>query len=201
MLTLNYYSCETLCSAQLNAVLKGLQDLDWIPGQNFNLVTISIDPDETSSLAAKKRATYLKELGKNNASWDFLIGGQEQITSIADELGYRFTYDTINKQYAHPAVIMILSPTGKISRYLYGLNYPARELKFSLMEAAEGKVGNTVEKIMLSCFSFDNTTGKYTASAFGLMRLAGVITVFCLGVMTTTMWRKEFRERRLRSRQ
>jgi protein SCO1 len=201
LLTLNYYSCDTLCSAQLNAVLKGLKELDWVPGENFNLVTISIDPDETSSLAAGKRANYLKELSKDNASWDFLVGDENQITTIADELGYRYTYDAINKQYAHPAVIMILSPTGKISRYLYGLNYPSRELKFSLMDAAEGKVGNTVEKIMLSCFSFDNTTGKYTASAFGLMRLAGVITVFCLGVMTTTLWRREFRERHSGSRQ
>ena len=199
LLTMNYYSCETLCSVQMNAVLDGLKELDWVPGENFHLVTVGIDPKESSSLAARKRTNYLEELAKEGASWEFLVGAQSQITSVAEDVGYRYTYDKVNKQYAHPAVIMILSPTGTISRYLYGLNYPARELKYSLMEAAEGKVGSTVEKIILSCLSFDNSTGKYTASAFGLMRVAGVITVFFLGVMTTTLWRREFRERHSRS--
>ena len=193
VLTLNYYSCASLCSLQLNAVLDGLKDLDWVPGNQFNMLTLSIDPEETSSLAAQKRGNYLEELNKEGAAWNFLVAKQSVISDIANGVGYRYTYDEQSKQFAHPAVIMILSPDGTISRYLYGVQYTARDLKFALIEASEGKVGTTVEKVILSCFSYDNTTGRYTASAFGLMRLAGVITMFFLGVMVTVLWRRERR--------
>ncbi len=191
--TLNYYSCASLCSVQLNAVLNGLRDMEWIPGNEFNMLTLSIDPEETSSLAAQKRGTYLEELGKEAASWEFMVASQEVITDIADQVGYRYTYDEQSKQFAHPAVIMILSPDGTISRYLYGVSYSARDLKFALIEASEGKVGTTVDKVILSCFAYDNSTGRYTASAFGLMRLAGVITMFFIGAMVTALWRRERR--------
>jgi len=191
--TLNYYSCASLCSVQLNAVLNGLRDMDWVPGDQFNMLTLSIDPEETSSLAAQKRGTYLEQLEKEGASWEFMVAEQQVITDIADQVGYRYTYDEQSKQFAHPAVIMILSPDGTISRYLYGVSYSARDLKFALIEASEGKVGTTVDKVILSCFAYDNSTGRYTASAFGLMRLAGVITMFFLGAMVTALWRRERR--------
>jgi len=191
--TLNYYSCASLCSVQLNAVLNGLKDMDWVPGDQFNMLTLSIDPEETSSLAAQKRGTYLEELEKEGASWEFMVAEQQVITDIADQVGYRYTYDEQSKQFAHPAVIMILSPDGTISRYLYGVSYSARDLKFALIEASEGKVGTTVDKVILSCFAYDNSTGRYTASAFGLMRLAGVITMFFLGAMITALWRRDRR--------
>ena len=191
--TLNYCSCASLCSVQLNAVLNGLKDMDWVPGDQFNMLTLSIDPEETSSLAAQKRGTYLEELEKEGASWEFMVAEQQVITDIADQVGYRYTYDEQSKQFAHPAVIMILSPDGTISRYLYGVSYSARDLKFALIEASEGKVGTTVDKVILSCFAYDNSTGRYTASAFGLMRLAGVITMFFLGAMITALWRRDRR--------
>ena len=191
--TLNYYSCASLCSVQLNAVLNGLKDMDWVPSDQFNMLTLSIDPDETSSLAAQKRGTYLEKLGKEGASWEFMVAEQQVITSIADQVGYRYTYDEQSKQFAHPAVIMILAPDGTISRYLYGVSYSARDLRFALIEASEGKVGTTVDKVILSCFAYDNSTGRYTASAFGLMRLAGVITMFFLGAMITALWRRDRR--------
>ena len=192
--TLNYYSCASLCSVQLNAVLNGLKEMDWLPGTQFNMLTLSIDPEETSSLAAQKRGTYLEELDKEGASWEFMVAKQEVISDIANQVGYRYTYDEQSKQFAHPAVIMILSPDGTISRYLYGVSYSARDLKFALIEASEGKIGTTVDKVMLSCFAYDNTTGRYTASAFGLMRLAGVITLFFLGAMVTALWRRDRRQ-------
>jgi len=191
--TLNYYSCASLCSVQLNAVLQGLKDMDWVPGRQFNMLTLSIDPEETSSLAAQKRGAYLEELAKEDASWEFMVAKQQVISDIADQVGYRYTYDEQSKQFAHPAVIMILSPDGTISRYLYGVSYSARDLKFALIEASEGKVGTTVDKVILSCFAYDNSTGRYTASAFGLMRLAGVVTMFFLGAMVTALWRRERR--------
>ena len=192
--TLNYYSCASLCSVQLNAVLNGLKDMDWVPGAQFKMLTLSIDPEETSSLAAQKRGTYLEQLGKQDASWEFMVAKQSVITDIANQVGYRYTYDEQSKQFAHPAVIMILSPDGTISRYLYGVSYSARDLKFALIEASEGKIGTTVDKVILSCFSYDNSTGRYTASAFGLMRLAGVVTMFFLGAMVTALWRREWRQ-------
>ena len=192
--TLNYYSCASLCSVQLNAVLNGLKDMDWVPGDQFKMLTLSIDPEETSSLAAQKRGAYLEELEKQNASWEFMVAKQSVITDIANQVGYRYTYDEQSKQFAHPAVIMILSPDGTISRYLYGVSYSARDLKFALIEASEGKIGTTVDKVILSCFSYDNSTGRYTASAFGLMRLAGVVTMFFLGAMVTALWRREWRQ-------
>ena len=192
--TLNYYSCASLCSVQLNAVLNGLKDMDWVPGAQFKMLTLSIDPEESSSLAAQKRGAYLEKLGKQNASWEFMVAKQSVITDIASQVGYRYTYDEQSKQFAHPAVIMILSPDGTISRYLYGVSYSARDLKFALIEASEGKIGTTVDKVILSCFSYDNSTGRYTASAFGLMRLAGVVTMFFLGAMVTALWRREWRQ-------
>ena len=154
ILTLNYYSCETLCSVQLNALLSGLKNLDWELGKDFKAVTLSIDPDETIELAKKKRETYLRDLfsakagtddfnedqkeqlqnlidGKN---WEFLIGGQKEIEKIAQAVGYGFAYDPATKQYLHPAVIMILSPDGMISQYLYGLSYGAQDLKFAMID-------------------------------------------------------------------
>jgi protein SCO1/2 len=109
-----------------------------------------------------------------------LVGKQTQITEIAKEFGYRYFYDEKSKQYAHPAVIMILSPNGQISRYLYGLDYTSQDLKFALMEAAEGKIGTTLDRVILSCFIYDNSTGKYTKDVRQLMKMAGLTTVFFL---------------------
>lgn len=193
IVSLNYYSCDTLCSVQLNSLLDGLKGLEWISGQDFRTVTISIDPDETSSLAGRKRGNYLEQLGKDGSDWSFLVGQQTQITEIAKEFGYRYFYDEKSKQYAHPAVIMVLSPTGQISRYLYGLDYSSQDLKFALMEAAEGKIGTTLDKVILSCFIYDNTTGKYTKDIRQLMKMAGMTTVFFLSLMVTILWRRDLK--------
>lgn len=191
LLTLNYYSCETLCSVQLNAVLNSLRNLDWTVGEDFRMVTISIDPDETTELAAAKRQTYLDDLGKGDIDWNFLVGTQENIDVVADSIGFRYVYEPKTKQYAHPAVVTFLSPERVVSRYLYGLNYDARDVKFSLIESANGNVGSTVEKIILSCFIYDTTVGKYTPTAFGIMRLGGALSAFGLGLFTFVLWRKD----------
>lgn len=191
LLTLNYYSCETLCSVQLNAMLNALKDLDWVAGDDFRMVTISIDPDETVELAAAKRKTYLEELGKGDIDWNFLVGNQKNIDTVADTIGFRYVYEPKTQQYAHPAVITFLSPDKVVSRYLYGLSYDAQDVKFSLIESANGNVGSTVDKIILSCFIYDTTVGRYTPTAFGIMRLGGALSVFALGFFTLVLWRKE----------
>lgn len=214
LITLNYFSCETLCSVQLNALKGVLTDLDWSIGENFEIITISIDSNETADLAKKKRENYLTDLylTKNSIentsdlsaeqrdqlqkiiqsdNWHYMVGKKENIQQIADELGYGFAYDPVSKEYLHPAVVMVLSPQGMISRYLYGISFDAKDLKFSLIDAADGKVGSAMEKLILSCYSFDLSTGKYTPVAFKIMRLAGVITVFGIGILVFGLRRQE----------
>jgi len=196
MLTLNYFTCETLCSLQLNAVLDGLRELDWVPGEEFRVVTVSIDPNEDAALAASKKANYLSSLGKgDNVEWHFLTGEQEAITSLADTVGFRYSYDKKTGQYAHPAVIAFISPEGKVARYVYGVRYTAMDLKFALMEAAAGRVGSPAERLILSCFRYDESVGKYTPFAFGIMRLGGVVTMAFLGLAGIVLWRREWMTR------
>ena len=190
-LMLNYYSCATLCSAQLNGILKGLKDLDWKPGKEFRMVTVSIDPDETAQLAKDKKAAYLDSLGNPDAEWHFWVGEEKAIASLADAVGFRYEYDPIAKQYAHPAVTFFISGEGIISRYLYGLTYTARDIKFSLIETTQGRVGSPVEKIIMSCFSYDTSLGKYTPTAFGIMRLGGIVSLFVICLFSMVMWRRE----------
>ena len=119
------------------------------------------------------------------------MGEDPKIRALADAVGFRYAYDSIAKQYAHPAVIFFISGDGTISRYLYGLTYSARDIKFSLIETSEGRVGSPVEKIIMSCFSYDMTLGKYTPTAFGIMRLVGVFSLFSIGIFSLVMWRRE----------
>ena len=191
LLTLNYYTCETLCSLQLNAVLEGLQKLDWVPGDQFRVVTVSIDPKEDAELARTKRDSYLTALDKGDAEWHFLTGDADSIASLADTVGFRYSYDADSGQFAHPAVVSFLSPEGKVARYIYGVFYAPMDLKFALMESAAGRVGSPAEKLILSCFRYDETLGKYTPFAFGVMRLGGVLTMMALGFMGIVLWRRE----------
>lgn len=192
LLTLNYFTCETLCSVQLNAVLDGLKTLDWLPGRDFNVVTVSIDPNEGPDVSGPKRQSYLDSLGRDGADWTFLTGTQDNISALAETVGFRYSYDESTGQYAHPAVVAFTSPEGRISRYIYGIQYPAMDLKFALMESAAGRAGSPVEKLILSCFRYDATVGRYTPWAFGIMRLGGVVTMLVLGVLGTVLWRREY---------
>lgn len=191
LVTLNYFTCETLCSFQLNAVLEGLKQLDWVAGKEFRVVTVSIDPKEDAALARTKKASYLEALGKGDVEWRFLTGEQASIEALASTLGFGYSYDERSGQYAHPAVIMVLSPEGNVARYLYGISYTAMDIKFALMEAAAGRVGSPAEKLVLSCFQYDESSGRYTPFAFGIMRLGGLATVLVMGLVGVVLWRRE----------
>ncbi|MFT5584079.1 MAG: protein SCO1/2 [Cognaticolwellia sp.] len=192
LLTLNYYTCETLCSTQLNGLLQGLQELDWTAGEEFRIVTVSIDPSEGPDVAAGKRRSYLEELGRGpDVEWDFLTGTESNVSALADSIGYGYAYDENSGQWAHPAVLTFVAPQGFVARYLYGIIYPPRDLKFALMEASEGRVGSPVEKLVLSCFRYDDSTGEYTPAAMGVMRLGGIVTLLAMGGLGAVMWRRE----------
>ncbi len=191
LLTMNYYGCATLCSVQLNAVVAGLRDLDWTAGREFRMVTVSIDPDDDVALARAKQQAYLDVYGRPGAQWDFLVGEQAQIEALAQQVGFGYRYDPVQDQYAHAAAIMLLSPDGTVARYLYGVQYSGRDLRFGLMEAAAGRVGSVADRLLLSCFHYDANLGRYGLFAQGLMRLGGVVAVLAFAGIGIVLWRQE----------
>ena len=195
LLTLNYYRCPTLCSLQLNGLTRTLEQFDWQPGDDYRMVTVSIDPREGPELAAKKRASHLEALGVTDLDWNFLTGDALQIRMLAAQLGIGYAYDAEQDQYAHPAVLMFISPEGKVARYLYGLEYQPSDVKFALIEASEGRVGSPVDKLILSCFHYDASLGEYGPFAMGIMRLGGAFMVLIVGIPLVFVWRRERRRR------
>lgn len=195
LLTMNYYRCPVLCNVQLNELTESLRQFDWTPGdEHFRIVTVSIDPRETPELAAQKRASHLEALGRgDDVDWAFLTGDALNVRLLAAQIGMSYTYDPEQDQYAHPAVITFVSPEGKVARYVYGLSYATNDLKFGLMEASEGRVGSTLDRIILSCFHYDASLGRYGPFAFGLMRIAGFVTVLLIGTALLLFWRRERR--------
>jgi protein SCO1/2 len=188
LLTLNYYKCKTLCTVQLNQVVKGLKGLEWKPGENYRIVTVSIDPREPWELAREKRKAYLKAYGKGDVDWTFLVGRKQAISRLADAVGFKYRYDEAHDQFIHVPAIFFLTPKGRLTRYLHGLKYPSRSLKFALMQASEGEVGTVTDKLFMSCFHYDPETGTYSASAFGIMRLAASAVAVLLGLTLILLW-------------
>ena len=195
ILTLNYYSCPMLCSLQLNGLIDGLQGLPWRAGETFRIVTVSIDPEEDATLAQAKRDTYLEALGQGDVDWSFLTGDESQIRELAAQVGFGYRYVREVEEYAHAAAIFLLSPDGVITRYLYGVQYRAFDLRMAVLEAGEGRVGSTVDRFILSCFHYDPDRNSYAIFAFGVMRVGGVITVLLLGLVLGLLWFRDLRRR------
>ena len=193
VLTLAYYECPMLCTLVLNGLSKGIKKLDKIPGEDYQLLTVSIDPDETPQLAKAKRDRYLENIGKgiSKNSWKFLVGEQKQIKELANAVGFHYFYDQKQDEYAHTAVVFILTDKGVISRYLYGIEPSPNDLKLSLLEAAQGKTGNIIDRILLYCYHYDPAGKKYALMATNVMRLGGVATVLSLGLLVGFLWIKD----------
>lgn len=193
VLVLAYYTCPMLCTMVLNGVSDAVKELNWLPGKEFQILTISIDPSETTELAAAKKARYLDNLGKKGSEngWRFFVGAEDQSKALADAVGFKYYWDSEQKMYAHPAVVMILTEEGKISRYLYGLEYKPQDLKFSLLEASQGKIGSTIDRLILYCYHYDPASKGYVALAGRIMRLGGGLTLIILAVVIGTLWARE----------
>jgi protein SCO1/2 len=192
ILALVYYECPMLCNEVLNSLLRSLNALAFDAGKEFNVITVSIDPGESPELAGRKKAMYLKRYGRKGADqgWRFLTGSEASVRRLADVIGFRYVYDPKTDQYAHPAGITILTPGGRIARYFYGVSFPARDLQFGLMEAASGKIGSPVQKVLLMCFHYDPRTGKYNLAIMSAIRFLGIATVATLGTFIVVMlWR------------
>ncbi|PWB70399.1 MAG: SCO family protein [Holophagae bacterium] len=198
ILTLNYYRCPMLCGLQLNGVVAGMEELDWTPGVEFEMVTVSIDPLETPELAKAKKDNYLRRYQRPAAArgWHFLTGRQVNIERLAETVGFGYTYDVVSGQYAHAAAIFVITPDGRVARYLYGIEYPAKSLKLALMEASQGEIGSPLDQLIMYCYHYDPASRSYAPIAMNIMRVGGGATVLVLGVTLGTWWLRESRRRR-----
>lgn len=183
ILTLNYYSCPMLCTMVLNGMVDGLNRVGFTPGIDYQIATISIDPTETSQLAKDKKSSYLASFHRSfdNHAWQFLVGDETNINRVADAVGFSYHYDPDSKQYAHAAGIFVLMPGGRISRVLYGIDYRPQDLKLALLEASQGKIGSSLDKLLLYCFHYDPSGHRYSLYAINVMRLGAALTVLILG--------------------
>lgn len=199
ILILGYYECPKLCNLVFNGMSDVITKLDWELGNQYRIVTVSIDPEETPELAEAKKSNYWQTLGTDAdpVAWTFLTGSQEQITALAEAVGFEYYYDDSRDEYAHAAVITITSPKGMISRYLYGIAFKSNDVKFSLMDAADGAVGTPVEKLLLYCFHYDPDAGSYVVFATNVMKLGGVVVVLFVGIFIGVYWLRERRQRGL----
>ena len=198
VLTLVYYECPMLCTLTLNGLLSALETLSFDPGREFDLVTVSFDPKEGPELAAAKKKAYLEKYGRPGAEagWRFLTGDAEQLERLTRAVGVRYAWDAETKQFAHPAGVMVVTPDGVISRYLYGVEYAPRDLRFALIEAAAGKIGSAADKIVLYCYQYDPQTGRYGAVILRLVRVGAVLTLAGLGALVYALSRADRREAR-----
>lgn len=196
VLALVYYQCPMLCTQVLNGMVMSLRGMSLESGRDFDVVTVSIDPTEMPDLAAKKKAEYLRRYSKGTAGWHFLTGAEPQIKELAHAVGFRYAYDPKTKQYAHASAIMVVTPTGKLSRYFYGIEYAPRDLRLGLVEASENKIGSPVDQILLYCYHYDPNTGKYSAIVMNIVRLAGVLMLLILLPLLIWLWRADLTGRR-----
>lgn len=189
VLALTYFHCPNLCPLVLEGMAKSFAALPFTVGEEFDVITVSIDPAETPADAAAAKATYLAQYGRPGAAdgWHFLTGDHTTVDTLAAAVGFRFAYDAEQEQYAHAAGIIILTPSGKIARYFYGLNYAKQDLRLGLVDAGAGKVGSPIDQLVLRCFHYDPETGKYGIVVRRVMQIAGLATVLMLGGLVGTL--------------
>lgn len=195
ILALVYYQCPSLCNLVLNGVMTSVKNLKLAAGEDYQIVAVSFDPRETSEMAAAKKATYVKGYGRPGAEagWHFLTGPEASSRSLADSVGFHYAYDADANQYAHGAAIMILTPLGKTTRYFYGVNYPERDVRLGLIEASNNHIGSAVDQVLLYCYHYDPSKGKYGLVIMNVLRLGGLLTVGTLVIFMVIMFSRDFR--------
>ncbi len=193
VLSLVYYRCPMLCTLSLNGLAGALEVLSFVPGQEFEVLTVSFDPKEGPVLAAAKKTAYLARYKRPQADqgWHFLTGPKESTEALTRAVGFRYVWDEATKQWAHPAGILVTTPEGRIANYLFGVEYSPKDLRLAVVAAAGGKIGNAVDQVLLYCYRYDPHTGRYSASILNLVRLAAVATILVLvGFILSTSLRR-----------
>jgi protein SCO1 len=184
ILNLVYFECPMLCTQVLNGLVSSLKVLSFSVNREFDIVTVSFNPQEGSPLAAAKKESYLNRYGRSGAAggWHFLTGHEESIQALTRAVGFRYAFDSQTRQYAHASGIMLLTPQGRVSRYFYGIEYSPRDLRLGLVEASAGKIGNVTDQLLLFCYHYDPREGKYSAIILNFIRLGGALTLLALGL-------------------
>lgn len=198
VLTFNYANCPMLCNLQLQRFAQSLAQVSREIGKDFKVVTVSIDPEETAPQAAKNKERYLTFYPRTNAAadWHFVVGPEQSTRVLAGAVGFAYDYNEARQEWLHPAVVTLLTPEGRISRYLYGIEYHPETLNLALVEASEGKIGTVVDRLILYCFHYDESEGRYAPVAMNIMRVGAGLVAVVLGVFLTLYWVAEARRRR-----
>ena len=191
LLTLNYYTCPQLCHLTLNGLIEGLKELEWSAGEEFNIVTVSINPNEKPDQALAFKNRYAGMYGRETAAegWAFLTGTEENIQKLADAVGFGFRYDERSGEYAHPSSIQFITPTGRIAQYMGGVMFRGQDLRFALVEASQGSIGSPMNRFLLfTCFQYDPRTNTYAPVAWKVMRSGALLTLTVMALGLTLLW-------------
>jgi protein SCO1 len=193
ILNLVYYNCTMLCGEALAGLTGAMRMIKFDLGNQFDVITVSFNPEETPAIAAAKKQDYVKRYGRSGAAsgWHFLTGTAESINALTKAVGFQYRYDPRIKQYAHATAIMVLTPDGRISRYFYGVEFPPKDLRMGLVEASSGKIGNLTDQVLLYCYHYDPATGKYGAVIVNILRLGAGVTIVVLGGLLLILFRLE----------
>jgi protein SCO1/2 len=199
VLVLGYYQCPMLCTLTLNGLVQAMEDMKWSVGKDFDIVDVSINPHETPALALAKKHTYLKRYGRSGADvgWHFLTGDESAIRALTGEAGFKYVYDPVSKQYAHASGLVILTPEGKISRYLFGVTYHASDLYASLHDASGQKISSPIQQLVLLCFHYNPIKGKYGAAIMFSVRVLAIATLLGLAWLVISLVRRDKRRQSL----
>lgn len=183
ILTLNYYRCPMLCSLTLNGMVDGLREMDWSPGEEFDIITVSINPEEGPELAAQNKSGYMASYGREGIEngWHFLVGEADQVETLADTVGFGYRFDEESGEYNHTASIIFLTPEGRISKYMNDVRFKPRDLRLALVEASNGGIGSPIDTMLLiNCWQWDPDKGSYVIDPWKIMRLGGILTIIIL---------------------
>lgn len=199
VLQIGYFGCPMLCDLVSQGLLDSLKPVELVPGKDYDVIYLSFDPREKPELASKKKDAFVREFGKPQTAggWHFLTGRKEQIDRITDATGFEYKWIGAAGQYSHPAAVILLTPDGRVSRYLYGVKFDQKTLRLSLVEASEGRIGTTMDRFILTCFRYDGKQGRYAFAAIVIMRISGGLTVVILGIVIWRLLRREFKQRKL----
>ncbi len=196
VMLITYFSCTMLCPLLLDGLVRSLRPVAFDIGNQFTVLTVSINPRETPSMAASQKVLYVQRYGRPGADrgWHFLTGKADAIAALTQAVGFRYVYDKQKDEYAHASGIVVFTPEGKAARYLYGIEFSPRDMRLALIEAADKTIGNPVDQILLSCFHYDPLTGRYGVVIMNVLRLAGSATALALGGFILVMVRRDRRK-------
>ena len=197
ILNLGYYQCPMLCSELLQGLVGSMKTLTFNLGQDYDVVTVSFDPRETTEMAAEKKRDMMKRYGRPNSAkgWHFLTGEASQINALTKAVGFQYQFDPVTQQYAHATTIVVLTPDRHIAEYFYGVEFAPKDLRLGLVQASQGKIGNVTDEVLLYCYHYDPRTGKYGAIISNVLKLAGLATMLILGTFMFVMFRADSRAR------